>query len=54
MVEGVDHKDYPDYCDAYLESAKVDGRKATEDELNELMSDDDLCYDMLYEAITLY
>ncbi len=54
VVEGVDHKDYPDYCDAYLESAKVDGRKATEDELNELMSDDDLCYDMLYEAITLY
>jgi hypothetical protein len=54
VVNGVDHKDYPDYVDAYLQSAKVDGREATEAELNELEADDDLIYDMLYEAITLY
>jgi len=53
-VDGVDQKDYPDYVDAYLQSAKIDGRVATEAELNELEADDDLIYDMLFEAITLY
>ena len=54
VVNGVDQKDYPDYVDAYLQSAKIDGREATEAELNELEADDDLIYDMLFEAITLY
>jgi hypothetical protein len=54
VVNGVDQKDYPEYCDAYLQSAKIDGREATEAELNELEADDDLIYDMLFEAITLY
>ena len=54
VVNGVDQRDYPEYVDAYLQSAKIDGRAATEAELNELEADDDLIYDMLYEAITLY
>ena len=54
VVDGVDQKDYPAYVDAYLQSAKIDGREATEAELNELEADDDLIYDMLFEAITLY
>jgi hypothetical protein len=54
VVEGVDHKDYPDYCDAYIHSAKVDEREATESEIRELESDGDLIYDILYDGITLY
>ena len=54
VVDGVDQRDYPEYVDAYLQSAKIDGREATEAELNELEADDDLVYDMLYDAITLF
>ena len=53
-VAGVMHWDYPDYADAFLDSAKVEGREATQTELNELQADDDLVYDVLMDAITLY
>jgi hypothetical protein len=41
VVENIDHDDYPDYCDAYVASAKYyddDGnyRELTEDELENL------------------
>lgn len=32
VIGGVDSRDYPDFADAYVESADVDGREATEDE----------------------
>ena len=36
---GVDMNDYPDFCDAYVESAeKLDGTPLTEVELEETMS----------------
>ena len=53
-VAGVSHWDYPDYADAFLNSAKVDGREATQAELDELQQDDDLVYDVLMDAIELY
>jgi hypothetical protein len=53
-VAGINHWDYPDYCDAFLDSAKVDGREATQAELDELQQDDDLVYDVLMDAIELY
>lgn len=34
--EDIDHSDYPDFCDAFIASADIDGRPMTEDELNEL------------------
>ena len=54
VVAGINHWDYPDYCDAYLDSAKVDGREATQAELDELQQDNDLVYDVLMDAIELY
>ena len=53
-VAGVIDGDYPDYADSFLDSAKVDGREATQAELDELQQDDDLVYDILYDGITLY
>lgn len=48
VVEGIDTADYPDFCDAYIESASVfengDWRDATDDELDELNEDSDLVY----------
>jgi len=32
-IAGIDTKDYPDFCDAYLDSAAYEGREMTEDEL---------------------
>ena len=33
---GIDHKDAPKYCDAYIVRGKVNGRNMTEDELDAL------------------
>ena len=51
-VEDIDMKDYPDFCDAFIASATIDGRELTELELNEVNED----YDYLYSQIenTLY
>jgi len=38
-VDGIDTKDYPDFCDAFIASADYDGQPMTDkqlDELNEL------------------
>ena len=36
-VDGVDSRDYPDFCDAYFEYGTfVDGTEMTEDELDDL------------------
>jgi predicted neuraminidase len=47
-VDGIDTKDYPDFCDAYIMEASVyqngTWREATEDELDELNEDSDLVY----------
>ena len=51
---GVMHWDYPDYADAFLQSAKIDGREATEAELDEIQEDSDLVYSILMDDITLY
>jgi len=34
--EGVDFSDYPDFVDAYLVSADIDGRELTEEEVDYL------------------
>ena len=40
-VDGIDTTDYPDFCDAYIESAyHVDGDALTDDELEALLDDD--------------
>ena len=35
-IEGVDSKDYPDFCDAFFSYGEIDGRELTEDELDKL------------------
>jgi hypothetical protein len=36
VIADIDYKDSPDFCDAYIASCKIDGRDATEDELEML------------------
>lgn len=48
VVEGINTMDYPDFCDAYIESATlIDNgvcREATDDELDIINNDSDFVY----------
>ena len=45
---GIDHSDYPDYCDAYIESADIDGVACTDTELDSVAINDGGSF---YEAL---
>ena len=51
IFDGIDHEDYPDYCDAYILSADYDGRKMTEQELEELNDERDFVHEKLLDYI---
>lgn len=53
-IDGVDTKDYPDFCDAYIMTANAvleDGsmREATKEEIEELNNDGSLIYELACE-----
>ena len=52
-VDGIDMKDYPDFCDAYFDSACYeDGTALTDDELIELTDNNpDALHEMVYDTI---
>jgi hypothetical protein len=50
-VDGINTKDYPDFCDAYILSADYDGKPMTEDQLNEINEDSDFVYDSILKFI---
>jgi hypothetical protein len=45
--DGIDHEDYPDYCDAYITNADYDGKPMTEEQLEEINQDGDFVYESL-------
>lgn len=47
-VENINTWDYPDFCDAYISYAEVDGRLLTEHELNEVNE----YSDFVHECVT--
>lgn len=49
--EGIDHRDFPDYCDAFIASAEYDGRDLSDEELDELNEDTDLVYELLTDNL---
>jgi hypothetical protein len=55
-VDGIDTRDYPDFCDAYIAGATIeleDGtfRDATDEELDELNSDRDFVYEQVEKRV---
>jgi len=48
--DGIDHSDYPDYCDAYIVSAEIDGIEMSESEIEQL-NDSDLKYELLMKHL---
>ena len=54
--DGIDTRDYPDFCDAYIAGATIeleDGtfRDATDEELDELNSDRDFVYEQVEKRV---
>ena len=49
-VDGIDSRDYPDFCDAFIASAEYDGREMTDEELDLLNEDGDY----IYESVLSY
>jgi len=43
-VDGIDTKDYPDFCEAYISSAVLYGKECTEAQLEEINNDQDFVY----------
>jgi hypothetical protein len=52
-VDGIDMSDYPDFCDAYFESACYeDGTALTDDELIDLTDQNqEILHEMVYDLI---
>lgn len=50
-VDGVNTRDYPDFCDAFIASATYDGREMTEEELEVLNEDGAYVYERVIERL---
>jgi hypothetical protein len=52
-VQDIDFKDYPDFCDAFIESASWEdtGEALTDDELDQVNDDGELRWDAVHSAI---
>lgn len=50
-VDGIDHSDYPDFCDAYISNATYKGRQITESELKRLNEDSSFIHKLVMERI---
>ena len=44
-VDGIDTKDYHDFCDSFIASADYDGKPMTNEQLDELNEDSDFVYE---------
>ena len=52
VFDGIDTRDAPDFCDAFIcEAFHPDGRPYTEEELDALNDDRDLVYDLLMDYL---
>jgi len=49
--DGIDHADYPDYCDAHITYAELHGLPLSEKELDYINDDRDLVYDKLMQKL---
>ena len=49
--DGIDHSDYPDYCDAYIKSFNYNGIEATESQLEEINNESTFVHEKLFEQL---
>ena len=46
-VDGIDTKDYPDFCDAYIVSADYNGKPMNDKQLDEINEDGDFQHECI-------
>ena len=51
VVGDIDWKDYPDFCDAYIEECDIDGVPATEEQLDAINDNLEFVHEKTLEAI---
>lgn len=51
IVQDIDMKDFPDFCDAYIESCDIDGVPATEEQLNVINENGSFINECVWEAL---
>ncbi len=51
VFEDIDPTDHPDYCDAHIVSADLNGVEMTGDEIDELNEHSDFVYEKLMEHL---
>jgi hypothetical protein len=49
--DGINHKDYPDYCDAYVIFGLYKGRPLTDEELDIVNDNGEFVHEMLIEQL---
>lgn len=50
-VEGINFNDYPDFVDAYIDSAEYDGVEMTDEQLDELNENSEFVHDCVYNQL---
>lgn len=50
-VDGIDERDYPDFCDAFINYATYKGREMTDEELEALNEDGDFVLEKVHECL---
>ena len=50
-IEGIDYKDAPDYCDAFISSADYNGIPMTDEQLDELNENSEFVHDSVYNHL---
>ena len=50
-IDGINPRDYPDFCDAFILEATYKGREMTDEELEALNEDSDFVYDKVMEHL---
>jgi len=48
-MEDIDYEDCPDFCDAFISSASINGKKATDEQLDQLNDDSSFVYECLID-----
>jgi hypothetical protein len=50
-LDGIDTKDYPDFCDAFVSNCTYKGKDATDEELDIINEDSDFVYGCVQEQL---
>ena len=50
-VDGINYRDYPDFCDAFISSADYDVKQMTDEQLDEINEDRDFVYECVQNRL---